>query len=239
MHLHMQRVDESRAVGANVTYNEAVQIRIRAIHRLGRLRSETRAQRSAIAFRVAVLAAAIAFGTPLALAQSPASQPAATSDDSTPRVVLKHLYPPLNPGIAQADGTDSDVTIKAFVRADGSVESVTPLSGEQLLQQAVRESAAKSQFECRGCRGLTEKILLYTFRVLPGPPDPCCCTAGHDIPTRGTEISEPEGHITITYPPSCMCPDECTLRWVREKSRFRSAKCLYLWKCGDHHYMAR
>jgi hypothetical protein len=201
--------------------------------------SETRTQQFAVAFRAGILAAAIAFGTSWALAQSPTSQPAATSDDTTPRVVLKKLYPPLNPGIAQADGTGSDVTIRVIVRADGSVESVTPLSGEQFLQQAVSESAAKSQFECRGCSGLTEKILIYTFRVLPGPSAPCCCTAGHDIPTRGTEISELEGHITITYPPSCMCPDECTLRRVREESRFRSAKCLYLWKCGDHHYMAR
>jgi len=203
-----------------------------------RSHSETRAPRSAVAFKAAVLAAAIVFWTPWALAQSPVSQAAATSDDTTPHVVLKKLVQPFYPQMARVAGIGGDVTIKVFVRADGSIQSVAPVSGDRLLLQAAMDSAEKSQFECRGCSALTEKHLTYTFRSSTAAPDPCCCTAGHETDSSTTtQISEPEGRITLTYPPLCVCPDACTAAWARDHSRFRSAKCLYLWKCGDHHYV--
>jgi|SRR5579859_182540 len=219
-----------------------MRVRIKEIHRLIRLHCETRAPQSAIAFRVVVLAAAIGFWPPWALPQSPVSEAVTTNPDSTPHVVLKKLAGAFYPGIANAANITGDVNIKVFVRADGSVESVVAVSGERILLMAAMESAKQSQFECRGgCSGLTEKSLIYTFRQLPAVADPCCCTASHVPPsnpksTLSTQISEPEGHITIAVPPPCICPDTCTAAHVRAQSRFRSAKCLYLWKCGDHHY---
>jgi hypothetical protein len=47
-------------------------------------------------------------------------------------------------------------------------------------------------------------------------------------------VTRSETHVTITALPVCICPDACTVDEAVAQSRFRSAKCLYLWKCGRH-----
>jgi hypothetical protein len=107
------------------------------------------------------------------------------------------------------------------------------------LIQAAVESTKQSKFECRGCSGLTEKVLIYSFQLspVPIPADPCCCTAGHETSKSPTtpQMPDQEGHIAITAPPLCVCPDACTAARVQDQ-KFRSAKCLYLWKCGMRHF---
>jgi TonB family protein len=163
-------------------------------------------------------------------------------DDASraPHAVLTKLFPPVYSPLARQAMIPGDVKLKVTVHPDGSIESVTSISGHPMLAQAALDSAKQSQFECRGC-GASNGSLSLTFSFQPSQetnPDPCCCS--HD-PTEPrvnaaptSTVSQTEDHITIatTGPPSCMCPDACTAAWAEAHSRFRSAKCIYLWKCG-------
>ena len=125
-----------------------------------------------------------------------------------------------------------DMKLQFQVKPDGSVDSLQLISGPAVLVQRVLDSVRNSQFECRGCKEAVDSSLTFTFRVI-GKPDPCCCSTG----TRteyGPVIIQAENHITITAPPPCVCPDECTSAWAAAHSRYRSARCLYLWKCASH-----
>lgn len=171
----------------------------------------------------------------------PQSAPAAKSNDrgSTPEVVFKKLAPPVVTSVmvmAQTFGgpTDAgDVILKLSVHPDGTIESITPVSGNRWLTQAAVESARQSQFECRGCQGLTEKSLIYSFKSSPIPAGTCCCTAGHpDSQIPDPEVSEVNGHVIFIASPICVCPDSCSRAWAGAHLKFRSPKCFYLWKCG-------
>lgn len=155
--------------------------------------------------------------------------------DSTPRVVFKRFVAPAYPSMAIIAKIAGDVSVNISVHADGTLESVTPISGDRILTQAAVESAKQSQFQCRNCNGLTEKSLIYTFQLpaVRPDPDPCCCSSGSNTSSQTTPpVSEFEGHITITAGPLCVCPDACTAARAKALSKYRSAKCLYLWKCG-------
>lgn len=197
---------------------------------------EEHRQPSRALFSVAVLTATIALWTLAQSATAPAKSDAA---GSAPQVVFKKLVPPVVTGLmvtARTFGSPTDagdVILKLSVHPDGSIESVTPVSGDRGLTQAAVESARQSQFECRGCQALTEKSLIYSFRPSPVPAGPCCCTAGHpDSQIPGPEVSEVNGHVTFIAPPVCVCPDSCSRAWAEAHSKFRWPKCLYLWKCG-------
>lgn len=164
--------------------------------------------------------------------------PQAKSDNASaaPQVVLKKLFPPVYPHMAMIARIYGDISLKLYVHPNGSIESVVANSGNPMLALAAVESAKQSQFECRGCNALTEGSLLYSFQVSTTPADPCCCTAGHESSTPNTaQVTELEGHVTIKAPPLCICPDACSQAWAQAHSKFRSAKCLYLWKCGTRH----
>jgi len=162
--------------------------------------------------------------------------PAAVPQSTTPGVVLAALSEPVYPSMAHVAQIAGDVKVEVHIRQDGSVESAAALSGHPLLLGAATESAKRSKFECRGCTGTTLYILTYTFQIAPEKPDPCCCTRG-----RGPEVKSPEtwpklthteDHVTLTAGPLCVCPDSCG-----PPDRYRSAKCLFLWRCGVHGVM--
>lgn len=191
--------------------------------------------RSTAKHLIAALAATIALWSS-AFPQSAAPQAKPDTGNAAPQVVLKKLFPPVYPQMAKIARIYGDVSLKVYVHPDGSVGSVLANSGNPMLVLAAVESTKQSQFECRGCNGLTEKSLLYSFHVSNVPADPCCCTAGHESSTPTTaQVTEAEGHVTITAPPLCVCPDACAHAWAQAHSKFRSAKCLYLWNCGTRH----
>jgi len=176
----------------------------------------------------------------LAVAQSAPAQATTNDGDSAPHVVLRKLSPPVYPPLARLARTAGDVSLYISVHSDGSIESVSVISGNPMLVQAAIDSAKQSQFECRGCSALTEsQSLTYSFRVSPETPDRCCCSYGaystELAPTSQVTQSEGPLAVTITIPPVCICPDTCTSAWAEAHSRFRSPKCLYLWKCGIRH----
>lgn len=162
---------------------------------------------------------------------------ASPQNDPAPSAIVKKLTPPEYPTMALIAGISGDVIIRLSIRPDGSIESVRSTSGHPLLTHAVIENARQSRFECPGCGGITEIVLRYSFLPAKTKADRCCCSSGAAAPQPvppSVEASASEVHITITGLPLCICPDACTVEEAVAQSHFRSAKCLYLWKCGRH-----
>jgi TonB family protein len=170
------------------------------------------------------------------------SAQAAGNQDSAARVLAIKIFPPEYPPLARTAGISGDVTLKVIVHHDGTVYSVMLVSGHPMLSPAAVESARQSTFECVGC-GTSNTVGFFTYSFDPNrqeaDPDPCCCTDYPGKPLqnnpRTPAVSQSGNHITIKASPICMCPNPtcpCNVAWVRAQSRYRSAKCLYLWKCG-------
>jgi Gram-negative bacterial TonB protein C-terminal len=168
---------------------------------------------------------------------SPQSAPDHTATDkggSSP-ILFLHLSYPVYPSLARVNNIVGDVVLKVSFRPEGSVESLAAVSGDPVLTQAALDSAKQSLLQCRGCSSSDlSQSLTYSFRIFPAKADPCCCTSRPGVPATPptTQVSQLENHITIIEPPVCVCPDACSEAWAKAHSRYRSAKCLYLWKCS-------
>jgi TonB family protein len=138
-------------------------------------------------------------------------------------VVLIKLYPPIYPPLARQAVISGNVEVELAIRKDGSVESAVVISGHPMLKQAALDSAQKSQFECRRCDGLVSSYTLtFAFELRD---DSDCCNAWSHSET----VSESLGHITISAPHGCLCDPTASVTRIK----WRSAKCLYLWRCGS------
>ncbi|MGH9502504.1 MAG: energy transducer TonB [Terriglobales bacterium] len=178
---------------------------------------------------VAVLQLAI-FSSPPSVAQVQAS------DSASGGVAVLELAPPVYPPLARQARMSGEVKIELAIRPDGRLESAKSISGDPILVPSALESARQSRFECRGCSKTNAYSMTYTFQVL-GDLNRCCCTQGASTDSTPGRygVSQSQGHVTITVAPGCICPDACAHDWAREHSRVRSAKCFYMWKCGDAH----
>ena len=143
-------------------------------------------------------------------------------------VLLIQLSHPTYPQIALSARVWGDVDIELGIGQGGNVESAAVVSGPPLLQQAALDSAKRSQFQCIAC---TEKVtsyhLIYNFRL--GPT--IYCAQSNDIQPKEKDeprssVTQSFNHITIVESPIGGCDLAVSTRKVR------SAKCLYLWKCG-------
>jgi TonB family protein len=144
----------------------------------------------------------------------------ADPNDLRTAAVLTKLAQPSYPQLALQARIQGDVVIMVGVRRDGSVESVSLTSGHPILARAALQSAQDSGYECRRCSdAVTSYPLVYTFRLeVPAPGQP-----------QDTPVTQLGNHVTVTDEPSAIDaysadPPSTFLR--------RSAKCLYLWKCG-------
>ena len=162
-------------------------------------------------------------GTYACLAQGPT----ATINQQNAAVLTK-LSPPVYPPIALTAHVTGDIELLLNIRRDGGVESAMVISGPPLLQQAALSSAKQSQFQCLQCiEEQTLYHLFYAFRLDTPPgactgPDPCRTPPAVE---RAPEVALSENHVTLTnhVAPVCIC---------EFAKKVRSAKCLYLWKCG-------
>jgi len=142
--------------------------------------------------------------------------------------VLTTLSRPVYPPIASTAHIKGDIELLLNIRRDGSVESAVVISGPPLLQQSALTSARQSKFECLKCtEELTPYHLLYTFQLVL-PTDACTAPDACNKPVsveHAPEVTQSENHITLTSWPSPVCICDYL-------KKVRSAKCLYLWKCG-------
>jgi len=118
------------------------------------------------------------------------------------------------------------------IRPNGTVASAMVVSGHPLLQQAALESAKQSQFECKNCNeGVRAYRLRYSFEL--GPTEYCTETSDSSKgnPTGGTlpasdSIGKPCDYGRLATRVLATWDSPAVAKKVR------SAKCLYLWRCG-------
>lgn len=174
----------------------------------------------------ALLAICVTVGLDLSLASS--SQ---CAQDATPpprvEVALVTLAPPMYPPLARTTRISGDVEVAVTVRQDGSVESATLVKGHPLLAPAALDSAKQSRFSCTNCgKGMLSYRMVYSFAFSAKgvcPDDKT--TAAAQPPAR---VSQIDNRVTVVQQPWLICDPVVTTT----KIKTRSAKCLYLWKCG-------
>jgi TonB family protein len=167
-----------------------------------------------------VLILAAVAGLHLLFLRNALAQTSAPAQTPQPEVILTKLSPPVYPPLARQARISGEVRVEVSILKDGTLASAQLVSGHPILAPAALESAKQSTFECRTCvEPLTTYLMTYTFE-LKGDGD--CCNAT----TRASDVSHSQGHIVVIASAQCLCDPSASLR------RFRSAKCLYLWKCG-------
>jgi TonB family protein len=154
------------------------------------------------------------------VAQNAFPQAMAPAEAQQTGVVLTKLSPPVYPPLARQARIMGDVKVQVSIRKDGTVESAELISGNPILKQAALESAQKSTFECRECGEAVASVVLTFAFELRNNGD--CCSWYSSAP----EVTMSQTRITIAAAPACLCDPSADIQKVR------SAKCLYLWKCG-------
>jgi TonB family protein len=141
----------------------------------------------------------------------------------TPRfdVVLNNVYLPVYPPLARQARIMGDVKILVGVRQDGSVASAEVVSGHPMLKQAALESAQKSTFLCRECKGtVTLFTVTYTFGFRVDGGDLDCtlpvrqraakclglwrCGGWYSPPPRKAAVGQTQDHVIILENATCV-----------------------------------
>ena len=152
-----------------------------------------------------------------ALAEAPGSQ----SEPQAGFTITKlpsASYPP----IALAAHVYGDVVLKIALRPDGEIDSVEAESGPAMLRQSAIESAKQAQFQCEVCNGMTTSFRV-TWRFELGPTIYCTETKDGSYP----RVTQSKGIVMIAAQPFGTCD------LAADRIPVRSAKCLFLWKCGS------
>lgn len=181
-----------------------------------------------------ILALAIAPAAPVSSAGAKGrfSQSASSVTPQNSPVVTKFATP-IYPQLARQTRVQGDVSISVGVRPDGSVESAVATSGHPLLRPAALDSSQHSQYECRGCTNpITPLSLSYTFQL----KDVGC---GQTVPASTSTVlreskpttleTQPKNHVLVVAEGVCIIDS-----WP-DRTKVRSFKCLYLWKCALKH----
>ena len=108
------------------------------------------------------------------------------------------------------------------IRSDGHPSLVAVQSGPPMLRQAAEDSAKASLFEVIQQDSKADSVLIYRFELHVmecheerNPSYPRVKYEGNVVDVEGQAV------------PLCQAVA------VKERIRFRSAKCLFLWKCGS------
>lgn len=148
-----------------------------------------------------------------------------------PTIMVSKLSQPIYPRLALQARIAAAVVLDVGVRPDGSVDSVALVSGHPMLIDAAKESAKKTIFECKDCH---EPSTLYHLAYMFELGDVLRCEeidvgpyGVYDASTN-TEVSRSQDIVTVRGRPYTTCDPSQKISFVK----FRSAKCLYLWRCA-------
>jgi TonB family protein len=159
----------------------------------------------------------------LSIAVAESSAQGATAVQTQESVVLSKLFQPVYPPLALQTRITGDVELILEVKADGSLESAQFVSGHPLLKQAALDSAQRSKFECRNCtQGMRLFQMLYSFQL--GPTRYC-----EEKEAPYPRVVQSQSHVTVIDQPV----GTCDMAFTVTRTKVRSAKCLYLWRCGS------
>jgi len=152
----------------------------------------------------------------------------ATQSAPASTIEISKLSPPTYPPLARQARIAGTVELNVALRPDGSVDSVSLISGHPMLSPAAVESARQTRFKCTEC---LEPLALYhmTYKFELGEMPSCEGVDGNDSShDRDTHVTQSLGIITIVGRPQLICDPAVKITF----QRFRAAKCLYLWQCG-------
>ena len=153
------------------------------------------------------------------------------SRSPTTGVVLIKLDEPVYPRSAQMAAIQGNVELVLQVTKNGAIASVGVVSGlgspHMLLESAVA-SARASKFECQTCDDAPQPYsLAYEFHIVTTDPDKYCKASDRQPPA---ELDASRHKVTVLANQVWTCDPSTAIR--RTYTKVRSAKCLYLWKCG-------
>jgi len=159
------------------------------------------------------------------------AQSAANSDTAKGEVRLAKLSETIYPPLARQTHISGDVELALEIRADGSIQSATVVSGHPLLTPSALDSARRSRFECEDCgQGIHTYRLLYSFQL--GPTE--YCYSGSDTSKTAQQeapyprVTQWQNRVTVVD----RTVGTCDLAFTVIRKKVRSAKCLYLWRCS-------
>jgi hypothetical protein len=143
---------------------------------------------------------------------------------------LVRLSPASYPPIALAARVAGTVELSILLRRDGILESLEIVSGPPMLRQAASDSAKASQFECNGCIEANTALRLTYKYELDWTRDctDSVATARATAETSYPRVTHSAQVVTIVGQPIPTCDPASDIIRVRS----RSAKCLFLWRCG-------
>lgn len=139
-------------------------------------------------------------------------------------VHISKLIVPSYPLTAKIARVQGEVLVNLTIGTRGQIESATS-TGPGLLKPVALDSARQSVFVCEDCTDSTKPIsLTYRFEIVDGeaPKTFAECRASPVPPPAEVDLSRMS--VTVYAEPIWLCDPV-----VR---KIRSAKCLYLWRCG-------
>lgn len=159
---------------------------------------------------------------PLALPQSASTGPSVT--------IRKLASTTAYPEMARRARVAGTVQLNVIVRSDGTVESVTVVSGHPMLNPFAVESARQTEYDCNGCKQLTPYLMTYNFELGEALYCKGIDANGYAIYDQSSyqRVSHSSNTVTIYDRPFATCDPTVTTSFTK----IRSAKCLWLWRCG-------
>jgi TonB family protein len=159
--------------------------------------------------------------------ESPTSRPDLRQPEG--EIVLTELHGAAYPRGAQNAAIQGKVQLELHFKADGTIESLDVVHADHaMLVEAAIKSARASHFDCTNCAGTVPAYsLTYEFRVLASDPEQFCKNPDQQPPP---ELDASLHKVTVFANEVWTCDPSAVIR--RTYTRVRSAKCLYLWKCG-------
>jgi len=158
--------------------------------------------------QLSVAALILAFG--LILAQTP---------DADQQLAIVKLQAPTYPPMALAARVSGDVNLIVTLTSDGTAASVTADSGPQMLREAAIKSANGSKFRPTSEGQVGHQYqMTYRFSL-----EPLGCDQARD--QSYPRVKFESNTVAISEQVSPLCDPGADIR-------VRSAKCLFLWKCG-------
>ena len=150
---------------------------------------------------------------------------------SKAEIVLTELHGASYPRGARNAAIQGKVQLELHFKADGTIESLGVIHADHpMLVEAAIKSARASHFECTNCAATVPAYsLTYEFRMLVSDPEQFCKNPDQQpLPKLDASLHE----VTVFANRVWTCDPSAAIR--RTYTRVRSAKCLYLWKCGLH-----
>jgi TonB family protein len=183
-------------------------------------------RRSLFAMRILTVGIFLMGSTVKSLAQSGVS-----ANSLHGKLVLTKLTEPSYPPLARQTRLTGDVELVLEIKEDGSVQSAIVVSGHPLLKESALNSAQRSQFECRNCdQGVRSFRMLYSFQL--GPTRYCTEASDNSKGNQQEElyqrVIQSQNHVIVVDQPV----GTCDLAGTVTRKKVRSAKRLYLWRCG-------